>query len=298
PDGISLKDIQSLTSILLKCGTSITEINTIRKHIDDFKGGGIARILAPARVITLILSDVLGDSIDMIASGPTAADPSTFRDAWEILQKYQISDQVPNHIRSHLINGVEGKIAETLKPGYSSLEHVTNIIVGNNRDAITAADETARRLGLTTRIMTTSMHGEAALVGQALAEEAIATLKGQKNIPCPACQIAGGETTVTVRGNGMGGRNQELALGAVKSLASANQIVFVSLATDGGDGITDAAGAVSTNETYTYGLSMGLEPLDYLQRNDSYHYFERIGDLIKTGPTMTNVNDLVLIFSF
>ena len=294
---ITLEDTQGLTTLLLRCGAPISEINTIRKHCDDFKGGGLARLLFPARVITLILSDVLGDSVDMIASGPTTADPTTFAAAWEILEKFQIADQVPIRVRTHLLSGLEGKIAETLKPGDLALGNVTHIVIGNNRTAINSAEEAAKYLGFSTRILTSHLQGEAAQTGRNLAEEAIAILSTPNAPPRPTCLMAGGETTVTIHGDGTGGRNQELALGAVTSLAGASQIVFVALATDGGDGPTDAAGAIVTHETYAYGQSLGLDPLAYLQRNDSYHYFERLDDLIKTGPTSTNVNDLVFFFS-
>ena len=297
-DGLSLEDIQSLTDILLKCGATITEINTIRKHIDDFKGGGMTKIFAPARVVTLILSDVLDDRIDMIASGPTVADLTTYAEAWEILKKYQVLELIPARIKSHLLSGMEGKIAETLKPGDPLLENVTNVIVGNLLDAIHAGDDAARRMGFTTRILTTRLQGEAAQVGSNLVEDALGIFTSPGNMARPVCLIAGGETTVTLKGDGLGGRNQELALGAVKCLAGSIPIVMVTLATDGGDGMTDAAGAVATNETYAYGLSLGLDPLDFLQRNDSYHYFEQMDDLIRTGPTRTNVNDLIFIFNF
>lgn len=294
--GISLQDIQTTTGLLLSCGATITEINTIRKHVDGFKGGGLAKLLTPATVISLILSDVVGDSLDTIASGPTVADPTTFGDAWAVLNKYQILDQIPPPIRSRILAGMDGKIPETIKPGDPILKKVTNIIVGNNTDAALFAIDTAKYLGFNTQLLTTSLQGEASLVGKILSEDAKTLLRVPSSMNKPACFIAGGETTVTVKGTGSGGRNQELALGAVKSLSGSDQMVLASLATDGGDGLTDAAGAVTTNETYSHGLAMGLDPLDYLRRNDSYHYFEALGDLIKTGPTSTNVNDLVFIF--
>jgi len=294
---ISLKNIQDTTALLLTCGATIDEINTIRKHLDDLKGGGLAKLLFPASVISFILSDVVGDCLDMIASGPTVADPTTYQDAWAILEKYQIMDQVPAQIRSHISYGMAGKIPETLKPADPILERVQNIIVGNNTQTALAAIEAAKKFGFNTQLLTTSLHGEASQVGRSLAKSAITLLTSETQIPRPACLIAGGETTVTIKGSGKGGRNQELVLGAVKSLAAADQMIFVSLATDGGDGPTDAAGAVATNHTYSLAAAKGLYPHDYLDRNDSYHYFETLGDLIKTGPTLTNVNDLVFIFA-
>ncbi len=294
--GISLKNIQDTTALLLTCGATIDEINTIRKHLDDLKGGRLAKLLFPASVISLVLSDVVGDNLDMIASGPTVADPTTFEDAWAILNKYKIVDQIPTQIRSHISNGMAGIIPETLKPGDPILDKIQNIIVGNNAQAAFAAIQAAKTMGFNTKLLTTTLHGEASQVGQSLSESAISLLSSPAHQERPACLIAGGETTVTVKGTGKGGRNQELALGAVKSLSGSHQMILVSLATDGGDGPTDVAGAVVTNQTYSLGIAIGLDPLEYLYRNDSYHYFEPLGDLIKIGPTLTNVNDLVFIF--
>ena len=296
PQGISLKNIQDTTASLLKCGATIYEINTIRKHLDDLKGGGLAKLLFPASVITFVLSDVVGDSLDMIASGPTVADPTTYEDAWAILNKYQILDQIPSEIRSHISLGMAKIIPETLKPADPILDKVKNIMVGNNTQTALAAIQAAKTIGFNTKLLTTSLHGEASQMGQSLSESALTLLTSPTHMLRPACLIAGGETTVTIKGSGKGGRNQELALGAVKSLSGGDQIILISLATDGGDGPTDAAGAVASNQTYSLGSAMGLYPLDYLDRNDSYHYFEPLGDLIKTGPTLTNVNDLVFIF--
>ena len=294
--GISLKNIQDITTLLLTCGATIDEMNTVRKHLDDLKGGRLTELLSPASVISLVLSDVVGDSLDRIASGPTVADPTTYEDSWRILNKYQIADQIPSEIRSHISNGMAGNIPETLKLGDPGLDNVQNIIVGNNTQAALAAIHAAKTMGFSTKLLTTSLQGEASQVGQLLSETAISLLALPADLPRPACLIAGGETTVTIRGTGKGGRNQELALGAVRSLSGGEQMILASLATDGGDGQTDAAGAVITNQTFSLALAKGLDPLEYLVRNDSYHYFEPLGDLIKTGPTLTNVNDLVFIF--
>ena len=294
--GISIQDIQVTTSLLLSCGASITEMNTIRKHIDVYKGGGLVRFLSPATIISLILSDVVDDNLEVIASGPTVADPTTFGDAWRILNKYQLLDQIPPHIRSILLAGIQGEIQDTIKPGNPIFSRVTNVIIGNNTDAVNSAFNLAKILGFDTRILTTSLHGEASQIGKKLSEEAKFLLSTTSLLTRPACLMVGGETTVTIKGQGKGGRNQELALGAVESLSDSEQLILSSLATDGCDGPTEAAGAVATNETFSRGLSMGLEPQFYLDRNDSFNYFESLGDLIKTGPTLTNVNDLVFIF--
>lgn len=293
--GLSLKDIRETSSLLISCGASIYEMNTVRKHLDELKGGGLAKILFPASVISLILSDVIGDNLDMVASGPTVADPSTYCDARILLEKYQIWDYVPESIRVHLQEGIEGIIPETVKPGDPFLNKVQNFLVGNNTQSTLAALQAAKDLGMSAELLQTPIHGEASFIGQAITEQ-VKILLASYNVERPACFIAGGEATVTVRGNGKGGRNQEFALGAVKSLSTAGQLILVSLATDGGDGPTDAAGAVATNATYSLGLAKGLDPAEYLLRNDSYNYFDPLGDLIKIGPTLTNVNDVVFIF--
>jgi glycerate 2-kinase len=295
--GISLKDLQDTTALLLSCGAMIDEINTIRKHLDEFKGGGLAKLLFPATVITLLLSDVVGDNLDMIASGPSIADPTQFNDAWAILIKYQILDRVPPQIRSHISDGIEGKISETLKPNDPLLDKVHNVMLWNNTQTALAVVQAAIAAGFTASLLTDTLHGEASEMGLTLSEIAISLLGPTSSIKRPACLIAGGETTVTIKGIGKGGRNQELALGAVKNLSGVDQMILVTLATDGGDGPTDAAGAVVTNHTYAEGLAYGLNPVEYLERNDSYNYFERLGDLIKIGPTLTNVNDLAFIFA-
>jgi glycerate 2-kinase len=294
--GLSLKDIQDTSALLLTCGATIDEINMVRKHLDVLKGGGLAKFLFPASVISLLLSDVIGDHLDVIASGPTVADPTTFKDAWDVLNKYKISDQIPPRILSHLSDGIVGISPETLKPGDPILANVQNVLVGGNERTTLAAIQAAKDAGFTANLLTIKIMGEASQVGRTIAEHTKTMLALPKSTRRPACFIAGGETTVTVKGDGKGGRNQELALGAVNSLSGTEPIILVSLATDGGDGPTDAAGAVVTNRTYSLGLIKGLDPTDYLENNDSYHFFESLGDLIKTGPTLTNVNDLVFTF--
>ncbi|HSB65099.1 MAG TPA: glycerate kinase [Anaerolineales bacterium] len=297
PPDIHLEELQITTQLLLSCGADIGEINTIRKHLDEFKGGNLARFFYPARVVTLILSDVVGDQIGQIASGPTSADPTTFSDAWSILLKYQLVDQIPDSIREHIQAGIEGKIPETCKPGDPELSLIHQVIIGSNYQTVLAAEREAIQAGFSTRLQDTPYQGEASIAGELLVEKAKSLFSSSNTMTKPACLIAGGETTVRIRGTGMGGRNQELALSAVKHISGEVPFILVSLATDGDDGPTDAAGAVVTNLTYQTSLSQGLNPDDYLANNDSYHYFERLGDLIKTGPTHTNVNDLVFIFA-
>ncbi len=295
--GISLADLQKTFDVLLRSGASIDELNTVRKHLDELKGGGLARLFFPASVITLILSDVPGNHLDMVASGPTVADPTTFAQASKVLTKYQVVDQIPSPVVKHLADGEAGNIPETLKPGSHFLDGVKNFMVGSNPQAVSAAAQAARKLGFNTDIMPITLQGEASLAGRAIVEYARSVLPEKNKAGRPVCLIAGGETTVTIRGNGKGGRNQELVLGTVKPLSSGINMLLVSLATDGGDGSTDAAGAVATHQTYQRGLLNLLDPQDYLDQNDSYTYFEQIDDLLKTGPTLTNVNDLVFVFS-
>jgi glycerate 2-kinase len=295
---ITLDDVRVTTQLLLSCGAEIGEVNVIRKHIDEFKGGKLADFFYPAGVVTLILSDVMGDAIDQIASGPTTADPTTFSDAWSILKKYQLIDSIPPSILAHLREGMEGRKPETVKMGDPMIEHVQNVIVGNNAQAVEAAGEAARQSGFVTQLLGTPLQGEASVAGRMLAEKARSLFTSPTIASQSACFIAGGETTVHIHGTGKGGRNLELAMGSVKYISGENQIILTSLATDGDDGPTDAAGAVVTNQTYQRGLAKGLDPEEYLAKNDAYHYFEHLGDLIKTGPTLTNVNDLVFIFTF
>ncbi len=291
--GISLNDLQQLTELLLSCGADIGAINTLRKHLDQLKGGNLARLAQPAQLLTLVLSDVIGDSLDVIASGPTVPDPTTYQDAMEVLIRYGILEKTPAAIRQHLTHGCAGKLPETPKPGTPLFDRTHNLIVGNNALALQAGLEQARREGFEPLLLTATLQGEARDAGRWLASQAC-----DYPIRRPACLAAGGETTVTLKGNGLGGRNQEIALGAVTALAEVPGALLVTLATDGGDGPTDAAGAVVSTETLRRAAALGLDPQAYLEQNDSYHFFEALGDLLKTGPTLTNVNDLAFLFLF
>jgi hydroxypyruvate reductase len=296
PEGVSLEDLQILTNQLLACGANIQEINTLRKHLDQVKGGNLARHAAPARLITLILSDVVGNPVDSIASGPTVPDSSTFADASSIIRKYALSQKIPPTITTHLKRGERGELPETPKPGELLFENTRNAIIGGNLQAAIAAVEQAKTEGFHTLLLTTYLQGEARYVGKMLAAIARQIDVTGQPIPRPACLVAGGETTVTIQGKGKGGRNQEVALGAVADMSDLKNAVLIALATDGSDGPTDAAGAIATGESLRRSLDLGMEPEDYLQNNDSYHYFKALGDLLITGPTHTNVNDLNLLF--
>ena len=283
---IDLAALRVLNERLLASGADIHAINTVRKHLSQVKGGRLAASAHPAQVVSLILSDVVGDDLDIIASGPTVPDPSTFADAVEILERDRIP--VPEALRAGLL----GEIPETPKPGDPVFDRVTNMLIGTNRIAAEAAFAEAGRLGFQPRLLTTRLTGEARKAGAELAAQAA-------EMPRGACWIAGGETTVTLGDSpGLGGRNQELALAAVHRLAGLEDTLLVALATDGGDGPTDAAGAVASNRTLARAANLGLDPDDFLERHDAYHFFEPLGDLIRTGPTRTNVNDLVFLFRF
>lgn len=297
-EGVVLEDLQTLTLLLLKSGAEIDEINALRKHLDRVKGGKMARLAEPAQVAALVLSDVIGDPLDAIASGPTVPDTSSFASARAVLDKYALIDRVPPSIRSYLEKGVQGEIPENPQPGDPLFEQVHVQIIGSNRVAAQAAIEQARTEGMDAMLLTTFLQGEARQAGRFLGAIARQIAADGKPLPRPACLVIGGETTVTVTGAGLGGRNQELALGAVRELNGLSKVALVTLATDGGDGPTDAAGAVVTGGTRARARQSGLDPADFLRRNDAYHFFSPLGDLLKPGPTLTNVNDLAFIFAF
>ena len=292
---ITLAEKQQTTKLLLDCGADIKEINAVRKHLSDFKGGQLARLAAPATLITLMLSDVIGDPPDAIGSGPTAPDTTTFANARAILEKYGLPGKVPPTVIGRIDRGARGEIADTPKPGDPAFRRTQNVIVGSNRLAVEAARDKARELGYRTLVLSTMIEGETKDVARmhaAVAREARAS--GQPVRP-PACIISGGETTVTIRGRGLGGRNQEFALAAAMDIAGLEDVVVLSGGTDGTDGPTDAAGALADGETVAQAAARGLNAARMLAENDSYHFFEAIGDLMKTGPTRTNVMDVRLM---
>lgn len=296
--GISLVDLQSLTNLLLRSGANIHEVNALRKHVDTIKGGGLARAAAPAQTLSLILSDVVGDQFDVIASGPTSPDDSTFPQAVNIVRKYRLEGKLPSSILDHLNDGLEGKIPETPESGDPLFNRVGNVLVGSNLQAALAGIEAAKQAGFNTQLLTNTMQGEARHAGRILAGIAHDLARGVYSIPKPACIVVGGETTVIVRGNGKGGRNQEVALAAISRLSGLPDVLLVTLASDGCDGPTDAAGAVVSGETLTRARTLEMSPAEYLARNDSYPFFSGLDDLLKIGPTQTNTNDLVFIFAF
>ncbi len=290
-NGLSLADMQALTSALLACGARVDEVNTLRRRLDRVKGGGLARLANGAAIVSLILSDVVGNPLEAIASGPTAPDPSARADALSIIKKYRLEHQIPLTIDHALRSSPEPP-----KPGDPLFKNVQNVIVGSSLTAAQAALKQAEEEGFRPYLLRVDLQGEARDAAFELATFLRQASQTGQPVPRPACIVAGGETTVTIKGDGRGGRNTELALAAVTELADYPGVMLVTLATDGEDGPTDAAGAVVTGETYRRARSLGLEPAEYLARNDSYSFFEALGDLLKPGPTGTNVNDLTFLF--
>lgn len=297
--GVSLADKAAVTSLLMRAGASIGELNTVRKHLSRLKGGGLARAAAPARVVALVLSDVVGDDLSTIASGPTVPDPTTYGEASEILRLRGVWDATPPAVRRHLDAGQRGEAPETPKPGNPIFRRVSTRVIGSNRWTVEAAAQEARRQGLRSVVLTTRLEGEAreaARVLVAVLRECAET--GTPENP-PVCLLAGGETTVTVRGEGHGGRNQEMVLAGVEPLSRFPiHAVFGSLATDGVDGRSDAAGAIADQESLLRSRALGLPPpAAFLAENDSNSFFGPLGDLIVTGPTGTNVVDLTVLLA-
>jgi hydroxypyruvate reductase len=291
-EGLTLDDKQKVTQLLLDCGATIHEINTVRKHLSRVKGGGLARLAHPASVVTLVLSDVIGDDLDVIASGPTVPDSSTFEQAKKVLMRYGVWESVPDSVREHVDSGVRGEIEETSKPGDPAFQNDSWELVGNNLKALQAARREAERQGYHTIILSGMIEGETTEVAKVHAAIAKEVFHSGNPHPPPLCVLSGGETTVTIRGNGKGGRNQEFALAAALEIEGDDHMIVLSGGSDGTDGPTNAAGAVADGWTAARGRARGMDPLDYLQRNDSYPFFEAIGGLLMTGPTRTNVMDV------
>ncbi len=291
--GISLEDLREMNRLLVLSGADIREINTVRKHVSMIKGGRLAEAAYPATVVSLIISDVVGDPLDTIASGPTAPDETTFQDAWEVLRNYSLVDRMPSSVVKVIKDGLEGRIPETPKPGDPIFENVTNIIVANNLKAIQTAEGFLRGLGYNTLLLGSRVQGEARHVGKMIAGLAASIRNEGVPLSPPAAVLMGGETTVTVTGSGVGGRNQELVLGAVRHIAGLDGVAIASVGTDGIDGPSDAAGAICDGHTLERALAEGLKPEDYLRNNDSYTFFSWLGDTIVTGPTLTNVMDVI-----
>lgn len=292
-DEISLDELRETTQWLLKSGASIQEVNAVRKHLSRVKGGQLVKAAHPARAITLLVSDVVGDRLDTIASGPTSPDSTTFSDALAVVEKYGIAEKVPGNILKRLKGGAGGKVPETPKPGEKYFKNTFYEILASNADAVEAAVGVGKSRGFNVLTLTTTMQGEAREVGAHLA--AVARGEAGKPVSRPALLISGGETTVTVKGEGVGGRNQEFVLSAAIGISGLGNVAVTSFSTDGIDGPTDAAGALADGFTLERAKRLGLDSKAYLKRNDSYSFFKELGDLLVTGPTETNVMDVTCL---
>ena len=294
-EGVTLKDKQSVTQLLLACGATIHEINTVRKHLSRVKGGGLAHAAHPATLVSLILSDVIGDDLDAIASGPTVPDSTTFHQAEQVLKRYGIWDQAPGSVRAYVEKGMNGEIEETPKPGDPAFQRDAWQLVGTNLQALKAAGKEAERQGYRPLVLSGMMEGETREVAKAHVAIAKEVLNSEHPLAAPACILSGGETTVTLQGAGKGGRNTEFALASALALEGVENVVLLSGGTDGTDGPTDAAGAIAHGKTVPQAREKDLDPFDYLRRNDSYTFFEILDDLVITGPTRTNVMDVCVM---
>jgi len=292
PDGISLEDKMFVTDLLLKSGATIQEINCVRKHLSFLKGGKLRKAAYPAKVVTMVLSDVIGNDLSSIASGPTFVDSTTFEDAVNVLKRYGLWDRLPSSVRKHLREGIEGRAQETLKPEDEDMNDSVTEIIGDNRYFCGVLCDAAIELGVSPIHFTSFVEGEAREVAKVVAAIVKEHLFSDERKP--QLLIFGGETTVKVQGSGKGGRSQELALSLAVSMSGWKGYKVVSLSTDGNDGPTDAAGAVVDDTTLLKAQNRGLNPLSYLDNNDSYNFFNALEGLVFTGPTQTNVNDVVV----
>lgn len=294
-EGLTLEEKYETTRVLLGCGARIHEVNAIRKHISQVKGGRLARLAHPATLISLILSDAVGDDLGTVASGPTSLDPSTFSDCLRILRSYGVQHKIPFTVRAFVERGARGEIEETPKPLDRLFRRCQNVMVGNNALALQAARRKGKELGYHTFVLSGSIEGEAREVAKVHVAIAREIVERNQPVPRPACIVSGGETTVSVRGRGLGGRNQEFALAAAVAMEGLSGVLVLSGDTDGGDGATEAAGAFADGTTRRRASGMGLDAEAFLAQNDSYTFFKRLGDLYITGPTLTNVTDLRLV---
>ncbi|OGL41215.1 MAG: hypothetical protein A2161_00820 [Candidatus Schekmanbacteria bacterium RBG_13_48_7] len=297
-EGITLEDKQAITRLLLNAGATIQELNTIRKHISRVKGGFLARAANPATLISLIMSDVTGNQLDAIASGPTVPDTTTIEDCIRILNRYELDKaDLPPAIPLHIQKCILLK-SDTPKPGNPIFEKTFNLIIGSNETAIRTGFQKATELGFNAFIFSHTLEGECRTVGKNLVSIAREIQQKKHPVKLPACILAGGETTVKVTGNGKGGRNTELALSAALAMQGTSGISLLSAGSDGNDGDTDAAGAIVDGQTIPRAIQMNTDPFDYLNNNDSYSFFDKLGDLIRTGPTFTNVMDLQIMLVY
>ena len=291
-EGITLADMRRTTELLLKCSATIHEINAVRKHLSVYTGGRLAAAAAPAPVAALLVSDVVGDNLDVIGSGPTVPDASTFAQCLEIVERFGIKDQLPNPVLRRLTDGAAGVISETLKADDPLFGRVQNVLIATNKQALDAAAEAARKLGYSPRILASALSGDSRERALELAEQACRAADALQPGDTPLCLLFGGETTLNVRGTGLGGRNQEMAVITAQCLRGRKGIAAVFADTDGTDGPTDAAGGFASGSTFDEAAKLGLDPQPYLDNNDCYNFLNKCGHLLVTGPTLTNVTGI------
>jgi glycerate 2-kinase len=291
-EGLTLSDKQRTTEALLCSGANIHEVNSVRKHISQLKGGRLAQLAQPAKLVALMVSDVIGDDLDVIASGPTVPDRSRYEDCLAIIRRYDLVQKIPRVVLDLLERGARGEVAETPKPSAGFFRNVQNVIVGNNALALSASRAQAALLGYDPTVISSTLSGESRIVAQSHGARLKKTAEQRKLGDPPLCLISGGETTVTVHGDGVGGRNQEFGLATALEIQDASGIVVLSGGTDGSDGPTEAAGAIVDALTIKRGQALGLDAQEFLRRNDSHHFLQATGDLLVTGPTLTNVMDI------
>ncbi len=294
PQGLLPEELYIVNNLLIRCGASINEINCVRKHLSRVKGGQLARTVWPATLVSLILSDVTGDPLDVIASGPTVPDTTTFSEALKIIELYNLTADLTKSVLDYLKDGAAGIHPETPKPGDPVFSKTFNTLVGTNMTSLEAAKRFAVSLGYNSFIVDSALHGEVAGLAGSIIETAL-HYKNNGEVPKPVCLLFGGEPTLKVTGEGTGGRNQHLALSAAIRLQNMTGITFLSAGTDGTDGPTDAAGAVVDSDSVSLALSRNKDPEKYLAEFDSYSFFKTFGGHIKTGPTFTNVMDLIVV---
>jgi glycerate 2-kinase len=297
PEGCSMHDMRKASDLLLNCGASISEINAVRKHLSVIKGGQLSRIVYPATLVSLILSDVPGNNLDVIASGPTVPDPTTFSQAQNVLSSYGLMTNLPHGILNYINEGAEGRHPETPKPGDPVFEKTFNILIGSNNVALEAAKSRALEFNFNVIILNDQLQGDVLTVAEYLTDTALKFQNDESEIK-PVCLLFGGETTVKVKGKGVGGRNQHLALLSAILLRDKPGISILASGTDGNDGRSDAAGAVVDSETIASALLHGIDPEKYLNDFDSFHFFKKAGGHIITGPTMTNVMDIIVVIIY
>lgn len=294
PEGLIPEELYIVNNLLIRSGATINEINCVRKHLSSIKGGQLVRTIRPARLITLIISDVIGNHLDVIGSGPTVPDSTTFADALGVIEKYNLTDDVTRGVMNYLRDGYAGYHPDTPKPGNLIFEGTLNIIAGSNQASLRACKNEAVKLGYSSYIIDAALEGDVETVCESIINTAL-SFRNNQDIPKPACLLYGGETSVRVTGSGTGGRNQHLALLAAIKLRDIPGITVLSAGTDGTDGPTDAAGAVADSGTMAGALSMNEDPISYLAGFDSFNFFRKVGGLITTGPTFTNVMDIVVV---